>query len=223
MLIQAAVATALVSGAASGFHCAAMCGPLALAGATTNGKLNYAVALGYFGGRLAGYSVVGGLLGHLGQVALRAVPLGTVQTLAVAAVALLAFARGIAILRGRAAEPLIALGSRRGWGVRLLTRAFAMLPRRGASLGLATALLPCGALVPAWVLAAGTASAAGGAAVMACFAVASMPGLAVPVFGRRLLERKLARLPASASGFAWLALGAWMAVRPALVAAGKCH
>lgn len=223
MLIEAAVVTALISGAASGLHCSVMCGPLALAGATVNGKLNPVAAIGYFGGRLAGYSVVGGLLGHLGQVTLQAVPMGTVQTIVVAAVALLSLAHGIAILRGRAAEPLFRIGSRRGGSVRLLTRALAVLPRRGASLGVATALLPCGALAPAWLLAAGTTSASGGAAVMACFAVASLPGLAVPVFGRRLLQRKGVRLPASAPGFAWIALAGWMALRPLLIATGKCH
>jgi hypothetical protein len=224
VLVEAAIVAALASGAASTLHCAAMCGPLALAGTTSDGKLDRLASAGYFGGRIVGYTAVGAVLGSLGKHALCILPMGKVQTVAVLLVALMALVRGVSLLRGGGREPLVRLGarpSRRGLGV--LARVAAVLPRRGAPLGLATAILPCGALLPAWVLAAGTASAGGGAAVMACFGAATMPGLVVPVLGRRVLQRKLAGLPASAQGLAWLALSAWMALRPVLVAANKCH
>ena len=41
--------------------------------------------------------------------------------------------------------------------------------------------------------------------------------------GRGVIERRLARLPSAAHGLAWLALAAWMALRPVLVATGTCH
>jgi sulfite exporter TauE/SafE len=78
-------------------------------------------------------------------------------------------------------------------------------------------------LLPAWALAAGTASAPAGAAVMVVFSLATLPGLLVPLAGRRLLQRVLSKLPAQAHGLAWCALALWMAVRPLLVASGACH
>ncbi len=223
VLIEAAAVAAIASGAASGLHCAAMCGPLAVAGSTADGKVDRVAAAGYFVGRLAGYSLVGAVAGHLGHHALEIVPFGAVQTGAVTVVALLAAARGVAILAGRGNESLLRLGTRGPSAPSLIVRFARHLPRRGAPLGLATAILPCGALVPAWLLAAGTASAAGGAAVMACFGLASLPGLVIPVLGRGVIERRLARLPSAAHGLAWLALAAWMALRPVLVATGTCH
>jgi hypothetical protein len=224
VLLEAAAVAALASGAASGLHCAAMCGPLAVAGSAGPRGVDRGAAAGYFVGRLAGYAGVGAVLGRLGHHATEIVPFAAVQTIAAAALALVAAARGVAILLARRdPDRLVRLGVRGRSGPTLLARAAAWLPRRGAALGLATALLPCGVLVPAWLLAAGTASAHGGAAVMACFGVASLPGLAVPVVGRGVLERHLARLPAAAHGLAWLALAAWMALRPVLVATGSCH
>ena len=230
MILEPAVLTALATGALGSAHCAAMCGPLAVAGCSgarepsgpRTGLVSWWDAAGYFGGRLVAYVTVGAVVGHLGRHALCILPMGTLEAVAIAAVAVAAAYRGIAILRGKPATTLVTLG-RGPRPAGLLSLLAQLWPRRGLGLGLATGVLPCGLLFPAWALAAGTASAPSGAAVMAAFAVATMPGLWLPLAGGRLLRRVLAKLPARAHGWAWCALAAWIAVRPLLVAKGACH
>ena len=149
--------------------------------------------------------------------------MGTLEAIAVAAVAIAAAYRGITLLRGKPPAPALVTLRRGPKPAGLFSLLAQLWPRRGLGLGLATGVLPCGLLLPAWALAAGTASAASGAAVMAAFAVATMPGLWLPLAGGRLLRRALAKLPARAHGWAWCALAAWIAVRPLLVAKGACH
>ena len=62
-----------------------------------------------------------------------------------------------------------------------------------------------------------------GALVMFVFALATLPGLIVPLAGRRLLARLMVRLPPSAPAFAWCLLAVWIAARPLLAPAGACH
>jgi sulfite exporter TauE/SafE len=230
MILDPAVLTALATGALGTPHCAAMCGPLAVAGCSgarqpsgpRTGLVSWRNAVGYFGGRLVAYATVGAVVGHVGRHALCILPMGTLEAIAVAAVAIAAAHRGIAILRGKPATPLVTLG--RGPRPAGLFSLLAQLwPRRGLGLGLASGVLPCGLLLPAWALAAGTASAPAGAAVMAAFAVATMTGLWLSLAGGRLLRRGLARLSPRAHGWAWCILAAWIAVRPLLVAKGACH
>ncbi len=225
MILESAAVTALATGALGSAHCAAMCGPLAVAGCSREGAgVVTADAAGYFAGRLVAYSAVGAVMGHLGHHALCILPMSALEGIAVAAVAIAAAYRGVSLLRGPrgAAMGLVALRAkpRRAGPAALLA---ALWPRRGLGLGLATAILPCGMLLPAWALAAGTASAPEGALVMAAFSVATLPGLLVPLVGRRLLQRAAARMPRSAYGVLWCALAAWIAVRPLLVASGACH
>jgi hypothetical protein len=223
MILESAVMTALATGALGSAHCAAMCGPLALAGCTRGQAVAGRDALGYFVGRFFAYATVGAVIGHLGRHALCILPMGVLEGIAVAAVALAAAYRGITLLRGRpAGGGLVALRRKPKPGG-IFTLLGDLWPRRGLGLGLATAVMPCGLLLPAWALAAGTASAPSGALVMAVFSVATLPGLLVPLAGRRLLQRGIDRLPRSAFGLAWCALAAWMAVRPLLVATGACH
>jgi hypothetical protein len=149
--------------------------------------------------------------------------MNVVEGIAIGLVAIAAAYRGIRLLRGKEkGERLVQLGARpsRPSMASLLGQ---LLPKRGLGLGLATGILPCGMLLPAWALAAGTASAPAGAAVMVVFSLATLPGLLVPLAGRRLLQRVLSKLPAQAHGLAWCALALWMAVRPLLVASGACH
>lgn len=222
-MLGTALVTALATGALGSAHCAAMCGPLVVAGSSCGEGTSPRAAAAYFAGRLLSYASVGAVLGHVGGHALSVLPTGAIEGAAAAVVALAMAHRGFALLRGsRPVEPLISLRTKRARSP-LLTLLGQLWPRRGLGLGLATGVLPCGLLLPAWALAAGTASAPAGALVMAAFSVATLPGLVVPLAGRRLLQRALARLPRVAYGVAWCALAAWVGLRPLLVASGRCH
>ncbi len=217
------LSAAIASGFLASLHCAAMCGPLALAGCTNQGVLHGKSALGYFGGRLVAYSAVGAVLGHLGKHALCILPMNTIQTITVISVGLLSAARGISILRGGNSKELIPLRSSKSQtrSASILNLLFESLPKRGLGLGLLTGFLPCGVLFMAWALAAGTASPEQGALGMALFCIASMPGLIVPLAGRKLIMRASAHLPKTAYGLLWCALALWLFVRP-LFASAHC-
>jgi sulfite exporter TauE/SafE len=151
-------------------------------------------------------------------------PVQHVQLGAVVLVAGAALWQGVRVLRrgraARAADKPIKLRRR---GPSLWSRVLARVPRRGLGLGLVTGFLPCGMLVPAWLLAASTAAPLAGAAVMTAFAFASLPGLLLPVAGRRLVSRAVERVPAQVQGLAWCLLAAWIALRPLLAAVHHHH
>ena len=196
------IGAALALGAVTSLHCSVMCGPLAVAAGRP---------ARYLGGRLLSYSLIGAVLGAAGQHALCWLPVATVQLVAVGLVVVVALAQ--ALRRVRPPRP-VQLGRKRF----VLSRLWRMIPRNAFALGLATGLLPCGMLVPAWALAVSSGDAAAGALTMAAFAVASTPGLVVPLLGRRLVPHVDPRLQAAA----WCAVAVWLAVRPLLVATG-CH
>jgi uncharacterized protein len=201
------VTLALVTGLLGSLHCAAMCGPLAVAG-SAGGR-----GLRYFAGRLVSYAAVGAIMGTIGQHALCLLPVDRAQLIAVGGVAAFAAWKAIATWRGpRGARP-IALGRRRP---PLLARVLALLPRRGFGLGLATGVLPCGMLIPAWTLAMGAGGAVRGAAVMAAFFAGTAPGLLVPLWAGRVARGWLARVPRRVQAAAWAALALWIVARPLL-------
>lgn len=214
------ISAALASGLLASLHCAAMCGPLALAGCSNQGVLHGKSTLGYFGGRLIAYGAVGAVLGHLGKHALCILPMNTLQSIALVSVSLLSAARGISILRAKKSNSNELISLRAGAKENTQKRAsvlgllFETLPKRGLGLGLITGFLPCGVLFMAWALAAGTASPQQGALSMMLFCVASMPGLIVPLAGRKLIMRASAHLPKTAYGLLWCALALWLAFRP---------
>jgi hypothetical protein len=215
----AAIVAALAAGIIGTLHCAAMCGPLALACAARPGLAGWRDVGAYLGGRFVSYAGIGAVMGTIGEHALCRLPVSTAQTVAVGLVATAALVRGAGLmLRGRRTEPRPAR-LRTSARPSLYRRFLARVPRRGVGLGLATGFLPCGMLVPAWLLAASTASVWAGAAVMFAFALASMPGLILPVAGRRLAGGALARVPVRVQGAAWVALGVLVALRPLLAAA----
>lgn len=229
MILESAILTALATGGLGSAHCAVMCGPLAVAGCSAGDTLSPRRVAGYFLGRMMAYTTMGAILGHLGHHALCLLPMAAIEAIAITLVAGAAAYRGITLLRRRAASPkLLELTARRratpaARSSSLLGLVSELAPRRGLGLGLATGVMPCGLLLPAWALAAGTASAPVGAAVMAIFSLATLPGLIVPLVGRRLVQRVTARLPASTHGLIWCALALWIAARPLLRATGHCH
>lgn len=195
------IGVALVTGLVGSLHCAAMCGPLALAGPPA----------GYLAGRFLSYMSIGALLGAIGEHALCRLPMQHVQLASVVLVAAFAIWRAVASLRRPRAAP-VQLGKRRP---PLLGRILSRLPRRGIALGLATGILPCGMLLPAWTLAMGSGGAAPGALVMAAFAVGTLPGLLGPLVARRLVR---IRIPPALQAASWSALALWVLARPFLAA-----
>ena len=174
-------------------HCAVMCGPLfVLFG---QGGPFYQV------GRVLGYTLIGAVCGVLGasfnllgeQLAL--------QHSALYLMAALFFVYGIIqILPARWRSRLPGTGAL----TRLVVRLMGGLHRnkapdshsnqnpdaiktRGPGLALLggslSALLPCGALVPLWLLAAGSGSALAGAALSGAFVLGTLPGAALLTWG----------------------------------------
>lgn len=164
--------TALLMGLAGGPHCIAMCGA-ACAGIGTAAPGRTGAALGLFQlGRLAGYSALGALaaasmqgLGWLTVHSAALRPVWSMFHLAAAAVGLM--------LLVLARQPVwLETGARRVWQrVRAATGRWGL----GAPLGLgvAWALLPCGLLYSALLVAALSGNVASGAMVMALFALGS--------------------------------------------------
>lgn len=201
---------ALALGLVTSLHCAAMCGPLAAAASGSGAG----ASARYFLGRLSSYAAVGALLGALGEHALCRLPMGTVQRMALALVAVAALARAVRIWIPRRGELLLQVGTKRPRA--LAARFWKLVPRGPLAFGLATGVLPCGMLVPAWLLAMAAGGPLAGAGVMLAFGVASSPGLIAAVLGRRLLAR-LPRRP-RLEAVAWVALALWIAARPLIVA-----
>jgi len=200
---EALLFAAFTTGLAGSVHCAAMCGPLACAAA---GDRPWRSGAEYAAGRLLGYAAVGAVFGLLGKHTLCRLPLDRVASWL--GWLLVGVALVIAFRRLRPARPL-QLGRRR---VPFAARLFARLPRRPVAFGLATAMLPCGMLLPAWGLAALADSPAGGALVMAVFSAASLPGLLAPLALAPLGRRLAATRPWVLSAM-WIGLALWLAMR----------
>jgi sulfite exporter TauE/SafE len=222
----AAITAAAAAGLLGSLHCAAMCGPLAIAAGTRPDGATDLCATGvYLAGRFASYAAIGALFGAIGAHALCTLPVSQAQWIAVVLVAGAAAFRGVSLLlarRRREAPGVILLRTRpprRTFSSRLLV----LVPRRAGALGLVTGVLPCGMLLPAWMLAAGSARADIGALVMLVFAAASAPGLLLPLASRGALARFTRRLPAAAPGLAWCALALWIAARPLLASVHHHH
>lgn len=161
--------TALLMGLAGGPHCVAMCGA-ACAGISQAAGASRNEALWTFQlGRVFGYAVLGGLaaasLQGLGWLTVQSAALRPVWTLFHVAAMLLGL-----LLLIRAQQPIwLESAARRLWSG---ARALAAGRGRGAPLvvGMLWALLPCGLLYSALLVAAMTSQALEGAAVMALFA-----------------------------------------------------
>jgi sulfite exporter TauE/SafE len=193
--------TAFVFGFLGSFHCALMCGPLALAGGSSR-----RATFGYFAGRGLVYALIGAIFGNLGGHAQHRLPIGTLQSGLLLAVAVLAFLKGLRMLVRR--ERLVRLRRQPRRGAAWLAD---LLPRRGMALGLVTGLLPCGFLAGAWALAASTGDALAGALVMLVFSLATLPSLAATLL---VAARVRWRPTPMVAGVLWCTLGLWIGLRP---------
>ncbi len=135
-----------LTGLLGGVHCIGMCGGI---------MLTQHNALAYNGGRMVGYTVMGGVFGAVGSA--------------------LVFTAGMKSAVFIVAGGLVILIGLQMWGVPLLRKLRPGLPspcgRRGKPfvIGLLTGVMPCGMLTSMWFVAASAASAAKGAAIMLVF------------------------------------------------------
>lgn len=215
-MVSSLLMAAAAAGALGSLHCAGMCGPLVLAGASRGGQVRASLVAEYLVGRLASYALVGAVMGQLGQHALCVLPVATVQWIAVGTLA--------AFWLGRAAQLLDLVPRSPAVPVLLRNAAswlLALIPRKGLGLGLATGILPCGMLVPMWIASAGAGSAPLGAAVMTVFGAASAPVLLAPAVAATFRRQPLSLSP-RVQAVAWVLLAAWIALRP-LLGSGHQH
>ena len=209
------LATALLMGLAGGPHCVAMCGAACAAlGSAKPGQVTGTSAMWLFQlGRLAGYSALGALaaasMQGLGWLSVQSAALRPVWSLVHVAAAMLGM---MLLVQGR--QPLwLELGARRVW-----TRLRVYLTDTGRVAGLAAplalgtvwALLPCGLLYSALLVAALSADAAQGAGVMALFALGSgLSLMAGPWLWLRLRGPGSGQWAVRLAGAALLASSAW--------------
>jgi sulfite exporter TauE/SafE len=193
-----------------------MCGPLAIAGCTREGAVDKKDTAAYLGARLVAYATVGAIMGHLGASAMHE-GWATVGRWTMILLALVCIWQGVRSLRrsdeARFDQKVVQLGRGPRRTSSLLGTVLSLLPRRGAGLGIVTAILPCGVLVAAWGVAAASAHPVEGAAAMTTFAAASAPGLVIALLGRRLGDKILRRIPRPLLAGAWFAVALLLATR----------
>ncbi|MGI9134463.1 MAG: sulfite exporter TauE/SafE family protein, partial [Rhodoferax sp.] len=162
--------TALLMGLAGGPHCVAMCGAACAGIAHSGGERRNVALLAFQAGRVIGYSLLGALaaasMQALGWLTVQSAALRPVWSLFHVAATLLGL-----LLLFTARQPVWLEGAgRRVWAaVRAIT------PSHGAAapllMGVVWALLPCGLLYSALLVAALAGGPSAGAGVMALFAL----------------------------------------------------
>jgi hypothetical protein len=206
----ALVSSALLLGLAGAPHCTAMCAAPCTAAI---GRAGGAGTLAFHAARVAAYAAAGalaaGAVGALAAATAAAPALRMLWTLLHAGAIVLGL---WLLIKGR--QPVFATGfvplpqplAAQGWQ---RMRA----PLRAGALGGLWVAWPCGLLQSALVMAALANSAAGGAAVMAAFALASSTGLLFAPWLWRRLGRigsaRAERLAARAAGAMIIALSSW--------------
>ena len=206
------LAAVLGSSLAGSLHCVAMCGPLV----GLHGGRSLRLALVHALGRLTTYATLGALAGVVGGAVDLAGHLAAVQRVA-------AIVAGVAIVGWGLRAIAVALG---GWSAGGARSAGALFQRglfqirgrravqRSYLVGVLTGLLPCGWLWAFVIAAAGTASPAMGAAVMAVFWLGTVPAMTgVLALGGSIMQQLRRRMPVI-SACVLIALGlATLAVR----------
>jgi sulfite exporter TauE/SafE len=184
--------TAVVAGAAAGLasvpHCTAMCGPLAAYACSgqpgASGQSRYQL------GRFISYSVLGAIAGTVGGATAVSLPHAWGSALLSWSLAL---GLGLAAVRlwRRPNQPLVTLRTQReDQKPSAMSRALGGLGRHPLLVGLGTAVLPCGALAAAVLIAASTGSTALGSLSMLAFAVVSGVGLVAATWAFERFARR---------------------------------
>lgn len=188
--------TVFVASLLGSVHCVGMCGGFVAFYAGNEGTRSPQgwAHLAYNLGRLSTYLALGFAAGSLGAAVNLAGSVSGIREVAAIVAGVLIVAWGGAMLLQASGSSWVEMSAPQ-WLNRALSR---VLPRlidkppvlRGLILGMASTLLPCGWLYGFAVTAAGTGSAATGAAVMAAFWLGTVPAL----LGVGLGIQKLARV-----------------------------
>ncbi len=218
----------LVASVVGSVHCAGMCGGfVAFATGDTAGRRGaLAVSLVSSVGRLIAYVTLGAFAGALGRAVDVAGALGGVQrAAAVVAGALIVGWGTVSLLRAIGVR--VPAGARAPAVTRVLARGVrrvAMRPpaQRAFAIGLLSACLPCGWLYAFVVTAAGTASVATGALVMAVFWLGTIPMMLGVAAGIHALAAPLRRHVPAACAVLMIVVGL-LAVGGRLRAPGDPH
>ena len=229
----AVLAAAAWAGLLGGFtHCAGMCGPFVLAqtarrmaggnlGLGEMRRLRGAALLPYHLGRSTIYIGLGAVGGWLSSAIDQTVFFRFAVAVLLTIAGLMMIGPAIASLGG-ASFAGISSGKPALAGNRFYARLFEPLVGTlsrgsGYGLGLALGFLPCGLVYAALAAAAATGSAWSGAAIMAGFAAATVPGLVAVAFLGELAGRRWRQGMARAAPWLMAVNGAvllWLAVRP---------
>ncbi len=188
--------TVLVASLVGSLHCAGMCGVFVAMAVGAGDRVSRArLQALYHGGRLVGYTTLGVIAGSVGRaVDIGASEIGLHHAAAIAAAA--------SVLLVAAAHAAAELGVRlpRAPAPPFARRLFAGGARaaqrfspsgRALTIGLLTALLPCGWLYAFALIAAGAASPVSGGLVMAAFWVGTVPVLALIGAGAGTLRKRM--------------------------------
>jgi sulfite exporter TauE/SafE len=211
---------AFLAGLAASGHCIGMCGGIAGAlamrsqHATQGSRITLAFA--YNLSRIASYALAGALAGLLGRTLLRAVDVAPLSLVFRVLAGLIMFAAAGRLLFGwRLLEPLESAGSG------LWRRVAPWAGRQGRAggvggalgLGLAWGWLPCGMTYSMLLLAATTASAPVGAAVMLAFGAGTLPSMVTATVAFERIARSLASRATlrNIAGVLLLGFGVWTA------------
>lgn len=181
-------------------HCAGMCGGFVCFYAGSGDRRGASGHVAYHLGRLASYAALGVGAGALGSRLDAAGRMAGASRVAAVVAGALMVAWGLARIGAAYGVRVPRLGPSAGMQRRLgaVVRAVRERPPvvRAATLGLVTSLLPCGWLWAFVLTAAGTASPATGALVMATFWAGTLPALAaLGVAAQRAAGPLRARLP----------------------------
>lgn len=164
--------TALLMGIVGGPHCVAMCGAACAGIARVNHNGTTRAIVGFQAGRILGYALLGGFaalsMQGLGWLTVHSAALRPVWSLFHVAAAVLGL-----VLMWQARQPVWLESAGRSLWARVKGQAQGFAERKGfpVALGVVWALLPCGLLYSAVLVASMAGGFLGGAAVMASFAL----------------------------------------------------
>ncbi|MCF8209970.1 MAG: sulfite exporter TauE/SafE family protein [Rhodoferax sp.] len=207
--------TALLMGLVGGPHCVAMCGAACVGIGQAAGKSSQASILQFQVGRVLGYAGLGGLaaasMQGLGWLTIQSAALRPVWSLFHVAATLLGL-----VLLIQARQPVwLESGGRKVWNA-----VRGLVPGRGQLtpliFGVIWALLPCGLLYSALLVAGLAGSAVAGAAVMALFALGTSVTMTIgPWLWLRLHGNSASKKPGGGGDWGVRLAGAALAISSA--------